>query len=326
MRFFSFFLSLFLLSSMVFGNDSVKLAGDAFRMGNVKITALIDGISKMDNSILVSEDMLLLEEIFSEDGHRVLEKIKEEAIAENPDAEYAIRSVYLVEYKKRKILFDTGIGEEGLLLNSLEQINIDTDDITDILITHMHPDHIGGLLDEDNELMFPNATIYVPEEEANFWLAKGAEKSQKRVKGGADNAKKIFNYLEKNNANIVYFESGLDLSPHFDGMPIFSEAAFGHTPGHTIYRIADGGVEFVMWGDLVNMMDVQLLYPSVSSIYDMNKHTASKTRKRVLEYCNKKNAIVGGAHSILPSIFYITKYHHGYKKESIKRHKDIHKK
>ncbi|MEM6462834.1 MAG: MBL fold metallo-hydrolase [Pseudomonadota bacterium] len=188
------------------------------------------------------------------------------------------------------VLFDTGLGENGNIKGALESAGYTPDQIDVVVITHMHPDHIGGLLSGENPT-FPNARYVTGETEYNFWTTEGAEGSRgelvaKNVQPLADKTTFV-----KDGASVV---SG-----------ITAMEAFGHTPGHMVYMIESDGQQLMLTADLANHYVWSLAYPEWEVLFDMNKTAAAEQRKKVLGMIAADKIPFIGYHMPFPAVGYI---------------------
>ena len=188
-------------------------------------------------------------------------------------------SCFLLEAEGKKALFDTGFNEKQStgLPDRLKELKISPDEIDYIFITHFHPDHIGGLVDKDDNIYFKNAKIYASKEEYDSWI---------NVPDDPKNAlpKKIMKICEK---NIVQFnfEEALPLG-------VKQIKAFGHTKGHTVYQKGD----FIIIGDLIHGQDIQLVHPEICPAFDDNEENSIESRKNILKYAKDNKLLVAGMH------------------------------
>ena len=179
------------------------------------------------------------------------------------------------------ILFDAGLGTEngGHLLKSMKKANLEPEKVTAVCLTHLHFDHIGGLL-LGGRAAFPNATIYLSQEEYDAWGDGGPM---------AKNNGMWKQVLEAYKGRIKTFHDGEKL---FDGM-VVAELAPGHTPGHTVYTV--GGICLIA-GDLLHAQDLQLDHPQFCARYDADPDQAVATRTRILESVRDNGQYFAGAH------------------------------
>jgi glyoxylase-like metal-dependent hydrolase (beta-lactamase superfamily II) len=197
-------------------------------------------------------------------------------------------NAFLVQKDNENILFDTGLGQK--LVENLAAHNISPEQISKIFITHGHGDHIGGLL-KDGKPIFPNAKLYINRVEYDYWMKEKNEP--------------FTQVAETYKNNIQLFDIEKDT---FDLMPdIQAIAAYGHTPGHTMYLIGKEKNQTLVWGDLTHAMLVQMPHPEISMTYDVNPEQAAKTRESVLKLVAEKEFKIAGMHVPLPGMGIIIK-------------------
>ena len=188
-------------------------------------------------------------------------------------------SAFLLEAEGKKALFDTGLNEKISkgILERLQEMKISTDEIDYVFITHFHGDHIGGLLDANDNIVFKNAKIYVSKEEYDGWINKmPAEKNALQVK--------TMKICEK---QVVQFDFK-------DTLPLGIKPlqAFGHTPGHTVYRKDD----LLIIGDLIHAEKIQFKHPEICATYDIDETKSIEARKNILKYAEENKLLVAGMH------------------------------
>ena len=183
-----------------------------------------------------------------------------------------------------KLLIDAG-NTGANTRDMLAQAGIAAEAVTDILLTHMHRDHIGGLLDEGGKAVFPKATLHVAKEEAAYWRGR-AEAADRVLAAYAD--------------RLDLFEQNRQIGP------ATSIPAFGHTPGHTAFRAQNGGQSLLFWGDITHV-NAQFADPGVYLSYDVDAQTALATRRKLMAELAESGEAVAGAHIPSPGIGRIAK-------------------
>lgn len=189
-------------------------------------------------------------------------------------------SVFLVESKGMRILFDTGLGgKDSRLLHLLSLMGLTPADISFIYLTHLHGDHIGGLM-QGGRAVFPTAQVFVAKQEFRGWMRMPAEK-----KAQVEKMAKAYRL------NLHFFDFG-------DYLPgdVKTIDASGHTPGHTAFRVGD----LLIVGDIIHGAALQLADLDLCPTYDMEPAEARAARKRILQYARMNNLVVAGMHLPAP--------------------------
>src|SRR5262249_18394791 len=164
----------------------------------------------------------------------------------------------------------------GHLADSLEAAGIAPESIGKVVITHAHPDHIWGLIDElDNSLRFPRAQYLVSAREWEFWTGKEAARLQGPVEGIAAGAKRVFAAIAERTSCI---EPDREISPG-----IVALDTPGHTPGHISLLVTAGANKLLITGDTVQNNHVALAYPHWQPGADMDGAKAAKSRRQLLD-------------------------------------------
>lgn len=184
-------------------------------------------------------------------------------------------SAYLLRNGKSTILFDAGIGSpDSRLVPALAELGVGEADVDRIFITHMHPDHIGGIMKAES---FPKAEIWIPGDEYRFWA-------------DSDNARCLA-FMEVNAGRIHVFEAGEALGDGIRAIP-----APGHTPGHTVYQVGS----YLIIGDLIHGAALQLAYPEFSANFDMDRALSVESRKFFIGYAADNGLTMAGMHTPAP--------------------------
>lgn len=222
-------------------------------------------------------------------------------------------NIFLLKLAGKKILVDSGMGIN--LVENLAKEGLTPEQIDIILLTHMHGDHIGGLL-KDGQRVFPNAQLYISEKEVAYWTDKQLQASlpegQQRGFAGAQAVVEAYrDHLQLFTPNEI--EQMTELIPG-----VKSIASYGHTPGHTCYMVENGGQRFFIWGDMVNVDAVQVPHPEIPTRYDIAPTQASVIRAHILNYLKQQDITVAGMHVAYPGIGYLTTTQRGLELELLK--------
>ena len=191
----------------------------------------------------------------------------------------------LVHMGHRVVLIDTGVGPKlhGELLGSLHEAGVKPTAVTDVLITHSHGDHVGGLVDAEGHLTFPKATIRMSSTEWEFMQSKGSPDLVKAI------SKKVHT-----------FEPGAQVIPG-----IKSVVLKGHTPGHSGYEISSGSEHLLDIGDLAHSSIISLAKPHWAVSFDTDASAAEAARGDTLKQLASDQELVFSPHFPFPGVGYI---------------------
>jgi len=201
--------------------------------------------------------------------------------------------VFVVKINGQIVLIDTGNGNAASqLMNGLTKVGITPEAVTLVLLTHLHGDHIEGLV-KDDKVAFPNAKIMLSKPERDFWHSDAGMAAFPARKAGFENARRILNlYGDK----VSTYAFGDTIIPG-----IVALDSTGHTPGQTCFLLESDGQKLVFWGDLVHAAALQFPRPELNATFDMAP-TAAAARKRYMEQAVAEKLPIAGAHLPFPGI------------------------
>lgn len=183
------------------------------------------------------------------------------------------------------VLFDAGLSAEGTVA-ALNEAGIEAGDVTIVVITHMHGDHIGGLTNDAGNATFPNARYVTGQIEFDHWAAQENERFEAKVRPFAD--------------NMTFLGDGDDVVSG-----ITAVSAFGHTPGHMNYMVESGGEQVLLMADTANHYVWSLGYPEWEVRFDMDKAAAAATRKKILGMVAADRIPLIGYHMPFPGMGFV---------------------
>lgn len=217
-------------------------------------------------------------------------------------------NILLLKTPDRLILIDSGAGDEfgsqcGRLYGNLKYVGINPDSITDIVLTHAHPDHIGGLTDREGHIRYPNADIHISKEEYDFWMSESPDFSKstmtdkEHIKMLVDVAKRN---LQHSAPKIHSFMAGETLLECLQTIP-----APGHTPGHIALRIFSGDDELYHIADVVHSEIISFEHPEWIYNSDTDHSLGIETRKRMLKQLAGSKALFFAYHLPWPGLGHV---------------------
>lgn len=276
-RFVLLFLSFFMLGSIsgqAAGDPETEPGTMVYKLGDIEIIAVRDQLSMRSRDLLIG------------DAKRIEALMPEAKTLGSVNA-------YVIRTNQSITLIDVGWGApKGQTLENLKQIGITPDQIDTILFTHLHVDHVSGLLNE-GKIVFPNAKLYLPAVERAYWF-NDDEMNKSANKAGFTIARQgILAYGDK----VQTFEPGTEVVP---GITAIDES--GHTPGHVGYLVATSDKKILIWGDLTHFTEVQLAAPEFAVVYDVEPNQAIASRQAILAWVARENIPVAGMHIIYPGV------------------------
>jgi len=203
----------------------------------------------------------------------------------------------LVKGADRVMLFDTGAGSNfgptaGQLPQSLQEAGVDAQSVTDIFISHVHGDHVGGIVNPEGALTFPNAKIHISKPEWKFFSGLKAE----QAKGmGVENFDALLKAMKP---KVDAFTPGAQLVPGV----VKAVEIKGHTPGHSGYQITSGNESLLYIGDAMHSSIISVQKPDWPMNFDADQKTGAATRQSLLAELATSGQRVYAVHFPFPGL------------------------
>ncbi len=268
-----------------------------FKLGGFEVTTINDGAIQLDGPHPIFGQNIEAAE---------LQDLAEANMLPRERFEIGFSPV-MVNTGEALVMFDSGNGaarrpNAGRLAAAMSSIGYSPDQVDIVVLTHFHPDHIGGLM-EDGKPLFPNARYVTHETEFNFWT------HDDRMAGGTERVAKLTASNVKPLAEKTSFiKDGASVTGGITAM-----AAHGHTPGHTAFHIESDGKRLLLGGDFCNHYVVSLQRPDWHVRFDMDKENAVATRKKILGMLAADKIPFTGYHMPFPAVGYVEAVGDGYR-------------
>ena len=259
-----------------------------FSVGDAQVTTLSDGSVPQDLHVLLR--------------HTTAEKTDEllaHGFLSNPVE--ASLNAFLIRMGSRRILVDTGAGEffgKGFgdkLVASLQSVGVEPEQITDVLLTHAHDDHMGGLV-HNGKLTFVNATVYLSQADLAFFMDSGNAQRTGYAMSYFDQAATALKPCLAA-GKIKTFATNEEIFPG-----LTAEVHPGHTPGSTFYTLRSHNHELVFAGDIIHVAAVQAPSPEITITYDVDPAKAAAVREEALAYFAAHGTLVAIPHLSFPGV------------------------
>jgi glyoxylase-like metal-dependent hydrolase (beta-lactamase superfamily II) len=262
-------------------------------LGDFEVTALYDGYLDLDQALLRGID--------ADNMQSLLNKM---FISGDGGIQTAVNA-YLINTGNELVLVDVGAAQcfgptLGNISTNLKASGYEPEQVSVVLLTHLHPDHACGLRNSDGSATYPNATVHVPRAEAAHWLDKElAATMPEAVQPFFTMAQAAVEpYVERN--RLKQYGRDTELLPGVRTVP-----ANGHTPGHSAYMFQSEGQDLMVWGDIVHSHTVQFARPDVTIEFDVDSDAALNTRKQLFNEAAKNRFWVAGAHLPFPGLGHV---------------------
>jgi glyoxylase-like metal-dependent hydrolase (beta-lactamase superfamily II) len=269
------------------------------QIGDITVTALSDGVLAAPLDVVLGVERAEIERLA---GRRPGEPLP---IAVN---------AFLLERAGKWALVDTGSGNSmgptlGKLPENLRVLGVEPERIETIFLTHLHPDHSNGLVDDAGNAIYPNAEVVLHETEAAFWLDRD------EASGATE---RIRRNIAKTKVTTAPYRERMRTVRDGEAVPGISALLLaGHTPGHTGWLIQSGKDSLLIWGDLVHLAAIQIARPDTGLVYDVDPQAACATRRRMFDRVAADKLAVAGAHLDFPGFGTIVRKGSGFAFEPI---------
>lgn len=267
-------------------------------LGDFEVTALFDGAIDLHPTKLLTNTT-----------PKQVVKLLDRSFEKEPLATSV--NAYLVNTGSKLVLIDAGTGgffgpALGGLVNNLKAAGYQPEQVDEVYITHMHADHLGGLVAE-GKAVFANAVVRADKHDADFWLdPANADKAPADMKDFFKAAtSSLAPYV--NAGRFKPFDGDTELVPGVKAV-----AARGHTPGHSVYVVESKGQKLALWGDLMHVGAVQFPHPEVTIQFDTDSKAAAVQRKKAYADAAKGRYLVAAAHLPFPGIGHLRAEGKGY--------------
>jgi len=211
---------------------------------------------------------------------------------------------YLINNGARLVLIDAGSGSYlgptvGRLIENMVAAGYHPDQVDDVVLTHVHTDHSGGLI-VDGKPAFANATVHVNKRETAFWLETAEDERPGNVPGA------LFTEAEECLAPYIEIGRFRAFDDNSEVLPgLLSILRAGHTSGHSSYVLENGGEKLVIWGDITHGDVLQFDEPDVAIEFDVDQKMAVKSRKIALSEAADQGYLVAAAHPSFPGFGHV---------------------
>ncbi|PPQ19633.1 MBL fold metallo-hydrolase [Bradyrhizobium sp. AC87j1] len=274
-------------------SDELVPSRYALRIGEIDVMVVSDGVLTLPGAML---------------AHNAEQAVREAWLKDNflpPDAFDWALNVVVVRSGGRTILIDAGMGAEfplpraGQLIHRLEAAGIDLASVTDVVLTHMHMDHVGGLLvDGVKEQLRPDLQIHVAAAEVKFW--ESPDFSRVSMPDGFPDALRATakRFAKEYRSQLRLFEDEHEVAP---GVVIHRTG--GHTPGHSIVRLESGGDRLTFAGDLVFAVGFE--HPDWHNGFEHYPEEAARARTSLLRELAETGGLLVATHMPFPSVGHV---------------------
>jgi glyoxylase-like metal-dependent hydrolase (beta-lactamase superfamily II) len=269
-----------------------------YKIGDITLTAINDGFARRPLDGFVKNAELT-----------DVKKAMEQAFLPS-DALNITFTTLAIQQGGKLSLIDTGNGDSGAptsgsWMNNFKAAGLDPKDVTSVVFSHFHGDHINGFRLKDGTAVFPNAEVMVPGAEWAFWMDDAKmNAAPDGMKGAFAGVRRVFGPVAK---DVKQFEAGKEILPG-----ITAVAAPGHTPGHTVFAVSSGNGKLMVMSDTTNHPALFVRNPDWSAVFDIDGPQAAATRRKLLDMVSADRMQVAFYHAPFPATGHIAKSGNGF--------------
>jgi glyoxylase-like metal-dependent hydrolase (beta-lactamase superfamily II) len=253
-------------------------------IGDAQVSIITDGTHSFTPDLFPGTDGARIDALLAQAG--------ESDIATNFNA-------VLIRHGGRVILADAGPRDLfgpacGHLPDGLAELGVRPENVDTLIATHLHPDHVAGMITPDGAAVFPNATLHLAKADRDFWSDES--RFQGALSGIADWATLARAVLAAYGDRLADLHDGQEAAPGVSGM-----ALPGHTPGHFGWRLDSAGGSLIHVGDIVHAPALQIADPEIGINFDLDMDQARMARKRLLDQLASDGTAFTGGHFLQPA-------------------------
>ena len=217
----------------------------------------------------------------------------------------------LIRNGGRQILVDAGARDlfgpsAGFLPEALKEAGTTPGAIDLLFATHLHPDHVAGMVTADGHAVFPNAELCITAGEHDFWSDESKTSGAGEMVAGWGALARTLIAAYAGRLRII--GAGDEIAPGLTAGPLP-----GHTPGHSGWRLSSGDAQLIHAGDIVHAPALQVADPEIAIVFDLDSNTARETRKRLLDELASDGALFTGGHFLHPAFHTVERAGSGYR-------------
>lgn len=278
---------------------SAQVAGIHRRkIGAIEVTAILDGVAPLGAQLFSGKPAADIKAALEAQG-------MSESLPTSVNA-------FVVNTGDKTWLIDAGIGANqafgpnlGRVEANLKAAGIDPAQIDGVILTHAHADHAEGLITATGAARFPNAELVIHEAEAAFWADDGI------MSRAPAEAKPFFESARKSLAPYAARTRKVKAGEVAPGLVL--EHAPGHTPGHSVLRVASGSEQLLLIGDIMHNTAIHTALPDAGFAFDGDPAMAAASRKRIFDMISADGMLVAGTHVGFPGFGRVLKSGQAYR-------------